>query len=400
MAVDQVDQARNGASGAKRTGTPVLWHLKVSHYNEKARWALDHKRVPHLRRAATPGRHQAIAQRLTGGRTFPILVLDGESIGDSTRIIEALEHRYPELPLYPAAPEARRRALEIEDFFDEELGPYARLLALSAMLPDQELMLGAFAPDISRRRRLLTRVTFPLIRRRLIADFDINDQSIEVAWAKVRAAGERFRTELQPSGYLVGDSFTVADLTVAALVAPAVAPKQFPYPQPQREHPLLGELRAALTEDGLAGWAREIYARHVASRRRSGSDRPGVPPRRRERQLERPRSARNRRGVGDRLVNTAAAGHHHAPGAAPLPGAPKNRHHATKAAIARATEIVIQVSSTPRDRSRRVPRARVQPGRARGASGVSLIRRYTRLIRCRHQARAAIRSGQPISAAA
>ena len=55
------------------------------------------------------------------------------------------------------------------------------------------------------------------------------------AVALFRAAGECFREEIQPSGYLVGDSFTVADLTVAAIVAPAIAPEQFPYPQPQRD---------------------------------------------------------------------------------------------------------------------------------------------------------------------
>ena len=30
---------------------PVLWHIKISHYNEKVRWALDYKRVMHKRRA-------------------------------------------------------------------------------------------------------------------------------------------------------------------------------------------------------------------------------------------------------------------------------------------------------------------------------------------------------------
>src|SRR5881398_849834 len=81
---------------------PVLWHLKVSNYNEKARWALDFKRVPHVRRAAVPGRHAPIAEELTGGRTFPVLVFDDRAIGDSTRIIEALERRFPDPPLYPA----------------------------------------------------------------------------------------------------------------------------------------------------------------------------------------------------------------------------------------------------------------------------------------------------------
>jgi glutathione S-transferase len=241
---------------------PVLWHLKVSHYNEKARWALDYKRVPHVRRAEAPGRHSAVAQRLTGARTFPVLVVDGEAIGDSTRIIEALERLHPEPPLYPADPVERRRALEIEDFFDEELGPHLRLLVIKHMLASGKLILGAFFPDLGAPRRLVARAMFPLHRRRTIAAFRIDDASVELAWAKVQAAGECFREELQPNGYLVGDGFTVADLTAAAIVAPAVAPKQFPYPQPQRGHPLLAPIRDAFAEAGLLEWAREMYARH------------------------------------------------------------------------------------------------------------------------------------------
>jgi glutathione S-transferase len=262
MTVEQVEQTRGSADSPNRGSAPVLWHLKVSHYNEKVRWALDYKRVPHVRRAETPGRHRRIAHRLTGDRTFPILVLDGEAIGDSSRIIETLERRHPDPPLYPADRAERVRALAIEDFYDEELGPYTRRLALSAMLPDRELLLGAFAPDLSGGLRLLSRATFPLVRRQVVSEFDVDHRGVETAWAKLRAAAARFRSELQPGGYLVGDRFTVADLTVAALLAPLVAPEQFPYPQPQRRHPRLAEVRAALTEEGLAEWTREMYARH------------------------------------------------------------------------------------------------------------------------------------------
>jgi glutathione S-transferase len=246
----------------KVDGAPVLWHLKVSHYNEKARWALDYKCVPHVRRAAEPGRHRAVAKRLSGARTLPVLVHDGKAIGDSTRIIEMLERRHPEPPLYPADPAQRRRALEIEDFFDEELGPHERVLVASHMLRSGKLFMGAFFPDLPAQRRVTARATFPLLRGRARAAFGIDDASVSLAWRKLRAAGERFRAELQPSGYLVGDRFTVADLTVAALVSPVVAPEEFPYPQPQRAHPLLEPLRDALAEAGIVDWAREMYARH------------------------------------------------------------------------------------------------------------------------------------------
>jgi glutathione S-transferase len=244
---------------------PVLWHLKVSPYNEKARWALDHKRIPHVRRAVIPGRHQAVARRLSGGNTLPVLELDGEAIGDSTQIIAALERRVPEPALYPPDPSERKRALSLEDFFDEEFGPHVRHLLIHHLRDDGKLMLGVFASDLKGVRRWMALATFPLLRRRVTRWFAIDEQSVAHATEALRVAGERFRAELQPSGYLVGDRFTVADLTLASMVAPVAAPEQFPYPQPQRDHPRIGPLRDVLAGAGLVGWALEMYARHRGS---------------------------------------------------------------------------------------------------------------------------------------
>jgi glutathione S-transferase len=260
---------------------PVLWHLKVSHYNEKARWALDHKRVPHVRRAAVPGRHSAIAERLTGGRTFPVLVLDDRAIGDSTRIIEALERRFPDPPLYPADAIERRRALDIEDFFDEELGPHARLLVLHHLLPNAGLLLGTFAPDLAGPRRMLARVMFPGARRRITAQFGIDRDSVDLAYRKVHAAGRRFARELQPSGYLVGDRFTVADLTVAALAAPVVS---VPAAPPRGSVPGRATRRARRLRTGAVGSRdlrpppRPLVRGHGVTLTSAHGSGPGSPP--------------------------------------------------------------------------------------------------------------------------
>ena len=54
-------------------GKPVLWHIPISHYNEKVRWALAYKGIEHERKAPLPGAHQLIALALTRGdvNTFP-----------------------------------------------------------------------------------------------------------------------------------------------------------------------------------------------------------------------------------------------------------------------------------------------------------------------------------------
>jgi glutathione S-transferase len=130
------------------------------------------------------------------------------------------------------------------------------------MLPERDLLLGAFYPDMRGARRIATRASYAAVRRGFTAALGIDKGAVETAFEKVRAAGIRLRTELGPRDYLVGDNFTVADLTAAALVAPAVAPPEFPYVQPQRDHPALAPVREALAETGMLDWTREMYARH------------------------------------------------------------------------------------------------------------------------------------------
>jgi glutathione S-transferase len=61
---------------------PILWHLDISHFNEKARWALDHKRIEHERRSVFPGIQELRARSLRGGTsTLPVIEIDGRRIG-------------------------------------------------------------------------------------------------------------------------------------------------------------------------------------------------------------------------------------------------------------------------------------------------------------------------------
>ena len=144
----------------------------------------------------------------------------------------------------------------------EELGPFLRRLAVHYMLLDRDVIMGSFFVDVEGVQRRTMSAAYPAVRRAMTSNLEIDDESVMVAFGKLRHAGERFQAELQPSGYLVGDGFTVADLTLAALLSPAVAPPEFPYRQPQRDHPNLAPLREALDEHGLADWTRGIYTRH------------------------------------------------------------------------------------------------------------------------------------------
>ena len=121
---------------------PLLWHIPLSHYSEKARWALDYKRIAH-RRQVLGADYLIRAWRATGQGKLPILWLDGRAIADSTRIIAALEERYPEPPLYPCDAAARQRALVLEDNLDETLGPALRAAIVTPLFRND--------PDIALR---------------------------------------------------------------------------------------------------------------------------------------------------------------------------------------------------------------------------------------------------------
>jgi glutathione S-transferase len=245
--------------------TPVLYHIEVSHYNEKARWALDYKGVPHRRKAPMPIAHMAWAAAMTRGRgkTFPILRMNGDTIHDSTKIIERLERDYPEPPLYPSDPEDRRHALELEEFFDEELGPHIRRAAFAEVTRDPEAFAWVAAPRAGKLVHAgfkgTVAVAGPLTRMR----YGINGETAAKGWEKTIAAIERLESEIRPSGYLVGDGFTVADLTAASLLFPLVRPPEAREALPPGVMPEpLVQLRAEQEGRPAFEWVQEMYRRH------------------------------------------------------------------------------------------------------------------------------------------
>ena len=195
---------------------------------------------------------------------LPLLQLDGRTIGDSTAIIAALERRYPDPPLYPQDPGERRRALELEQFFDEELGPYSRLLAFHEATKDPavvehftvDLLPGRLA-DIGPVRAGAMRFfsTFAALRYGVKSD-----RRAELAKAKILAAFDRLESDLGSGDYLVGDKFTVADLTAASLLYPLVQPPEGPSLPPPPEG--FERFRAPLEERPGYRWVQEMFRRH------------------------------------------------------------------------------------------------------------------------------------------
>jgi glutathione S-transferase len=242
--------------------TPLLWHIPLSHFNEKVRWALDYKRIAH-RRQVLGADYLIRAWRATGRGTLPILFLDGRAIGDSTHIIAALEERYPEPPLYPGDADARQRALALEDYFDEQLGPALRAAMITPLFRhDPDLALRVLTTGMRHKAypmlRPLVRV-FPAFYR---FRHKISAAKLDADRATVNAALDRIEQERQGRAYLVGDMFTVADLTAAGMLSPLLQPPELQYPLRIELPPYLQDYRATLLQHPATQWAAGIYRLH------------------------------------------------------------------------------------------------------------------------------------------
>ena len=241
----------------------TLWHFPISHYAEKARWALDWKGVAH-RRVALAASYAPRAWWATGRAKLPILWLDGRAIGNSKDILAVLEDRWPEPPLLPADATLRAEAEAIQDGFDAEVGHPVRTLIVPAIVEEG----GARVVEVLMRgmgggtERLFTWIQ-PVFRPYYYWRHRIGDESRAAAPAAVIAGFDRIEAALGASGYLAGDAFSVADLTAAALLAPIVRPPGTIWAE-------LGAFPDALerwVEAEVAGrpgfrWVRDVYARH------------------------------------------------------------------------------------------------------------------------------------------
>jgi glutathione S-transferase len=241
---------------------PVLWHLKPSHYNEKARWALDWKGVAHRRVNPPPGAHMLVALALTRrAATLPVLQLDGHAVGDSTRIIAALEERFPDPPLYPSDPVDRARALELEELFDTTLGPDVRRVGFWEFLQARAFV-AEHAAELSspRQAALLRSRGFPAFVR---VRYGVAREAAAQSLTRVRALMDVIADLLGGRDHLAGDGFSVADLTAAALLAPLVGPPGLPYRRADAKLPpnmqrMTDELRA----HPAGAWVVRMYERH------------------------------------------------------------------------------------------------------------------------------------------
>jgi glutathione S-transferase len=206
--------------------TARLITIPFSHYCEKARWALDVCDVAYEEDGHLPLFHYTATLRAGAKRTVPALI-DGKTIiPDSSPIIVWADAQRPGT-LVPATDPDRADALALEDDFDRHLGPATRRWMYFQLLDRRDLDDYILA-NVPRWESTALRATRPLaiasLKRLLKIDAAGAARSLDKVDETFANVGALLGDGRQ---YLVGDRFTVADLTFAALAAPVLLPSQY-----------------------------------------------------------------------------------------------------------------------------------------------------------------------------
>jgi glutathione S-transferase len=226
--------------GAPSEASPVrarLVTIPISHFCEKARWALDRAGVDYVERRHLQLIHIAAARLAGGGRTVPVFVTAaGEVLAASPDILRWADTRVePARRLYPDG-ELGAEAAAFEAWLDGQFGPDGRLWMYHETLPvvhrlDQWALAG-----IPRWERSAFRVAGPLVELAMRRALGIDAAAATAALERVDRVFDDVAARLADGRrFLLGDRFTAADLAFAALAAPMLLPGRYGTPLPPPE---------------------------------------------------------------------------------------------------------------------------------------------------------------------
>lgn len=206
-------------------GKPQLITFGISHFCEKARWALDWHGVDYDEIGWPPSLHFILAKRLgSKATTLPILRDGKRVIQGSGAIIDWVDQRAQDASKRLTLPSA----LEIEQRADRGVGILVRRFAYAEILPKApELVKPALFVNTSVLHRLIGNMMWPVTRKLMMQKFATGRHTAELSRVELSLELDWLDNLLSDGRqYLAGGRFSRADITVASLLAPFARPEQ------------------------------------------------------------------------------------------------------------------------------------------------------------------------------
>lgn len=245
----------------------ILHVFLISHYCEKARWALDLAGVDYQVNLLSPLQHAATAKKIGAvSSALPILEIqsaenqDSKVIQGSADIVfwanqQAAINSKNGLTISP-------ETIEIEKRLDDVLGVHVRRWFYSESLLDcAGSVRPVFAEGSGFLGRMTLRLAWPKVVAIMIKRMNLGtEQEVE---SKNIVAGEIDWLEsllADGQGFLFGDSLSNADIAAASLLAPLFSPAKHPAVKLVKLPPRVAATARQWQSRPFAKWLAKLYA--------------------------------------------------------------------------------------------------------------------------------------------
>lgn len=248
---------------AKALTSNILVTIPISHYCEKARWALDRAGIAYVEQAHVQAIHRFATRRAGGGLTAPVLRCAEGAIADSTDILAWVDaQRIPLSALYPKSPDRAAVVRRLEDYFDTYLGPQSRCWLYQQLRKRRDLAIDYGCTGVPAWERMTLRIGYPALIATVAHVLDVTPTTGLRSEHEVRAVFDAVGGYLSDGrSYICGEEFTAADLTFSALAAPMLMPLGYgvELPQPEELPPYTAEVVRELRTHPAGFHALKMY---------------------------------------------------------------------------------------------------------------------------------------------
>lgn len=241
-----------------------LYTFNLSHFSEKARWALDYEGVAFEEKVLLPGPHQLTTRRIAKRTEVPILQHDAHYVQGSGAILDYIADRLGGSKLTPEAPAARAPLHELEREIDVAFGRGVQRILYGVMLKPEH---SRKVIDLWTERgpawgRAFYAVAFPAIAPVVKRMYKATRPELIVeAQQRFLALMDRLDAELSRAPYLGGERPSRLDISVAALLGPVCRPVEHHVRWPSAP-PELATFEAGLRDRPTWNHVLRMYREH------------------------------------------------------------------------------------------------------------------------------------------
>ena len=237
---------------------PILYVFLISHYCEKARWALDYCGIDYEVKTLSPLNHAATAKRIGAKKSsVPILQTNSGVIQGSADIVDWAQKNATNGQQILINAES----LALEKQADDVLGVHVRRWFYSETLLDcPNTVKPVFTKGVSLKDKIMLQLAWSKVTSVMIKRMDLGARQEQESKAIVLAELDALDGLInQESPYLVGQQFSNADIAWAALIAPIFKPAKHPVSSVITLPPRIQQISAELSARPCGQWLLALY---------------------------------------------------------------------------------------------------------------------------------------------